>query len=409
MKDSKPIYRLKEYETVSGLSLSPESVAILRTEFHHVVTLRSAPMETWDVMASSYIGRIELSDAAIYIMPKVTSDTVWHWLSVAYDISSLRLHPPSTQLGEWRGDVEWLVKAFMKECASIVRSGLRSGYETRVDSMENVRGALRIAPTLGHWMKQEYHFVCAYDEPTRSVPVNRLLYAGLYHMAQRDYHDARVRLELLRLCAAFAPEKGEERDVAERTTPSEQLTALAHLSRTHFTRSYTQACAWLALYWRSCGLSMHKGEVLYDSFVLDMNELFERYVALRLQTALLQHDIEVIVQPHHWLGEEGQIRIVPDLVLRHQSGEEIVVDTKYKLRTGQGENADVFQMLAYLTARSSRSGVLVYAAREERVDRILHTDKTIYRWSLGLDVPMNIEEQEAHMRRMIQRLLALFV
>lgn len=408
MKENKPVYRLKEYETASGLPLSPASAAILRKEFHHVVTLRSAAADTWDVAASSYIGRIELPDAALYIAPKITGVTVWHWLSVAYDLPSLRFSPAATRLGEWTGDVEWLIKAFAKECAAIVRGGLRSGYETRVEPTENVRGHLRIAPTLAQWMKQEYRFVCAYDEPTRSVAENRLLYAGLYHMAQRRYRDPSLRRDLLRLCPAFAPEKLPEREEAETALPSEQLAELARLPCLRLSRSYARACAWLALYWRGSAWAMREGAVPHDSFVLDMNELFERYVARRLQETLSRHGIEVSTQPHHWLGENGHIRIVPDLVLRHPSGKEVVVDTKYKLRTGQGENADVFQMLAYLTARQAHSGVLLYAAGPERTDRIQNTGKTIHRWSLGLESPQAIEEQEACMSRMVERLLALF-
>ena len=64
-----------------------------------------------------------------------------------------------------------------------------------------------------------------------------------------------------------------------------------------------------------------------------------------------------------------------------------VSDAKYKKTDPQGfEHADIYQMLAYCTAADLPSGLLIYAAGEDKPGayKIKHTGKTIEVASLDL-------------------------
>lgn len=408
MAINKALYHLKEYETVTGVVLSTDSVAQLRKGFGAVLTLRPGPGETWNITASSYVGCIELSDAIFHIRPKLAVGTLWEWLTWAYDISSLRFRPPVTSVDELTGNSEWLVLFFIKECFTIWRKGLRTEYEQQEQALDKIRGQLRVAPTLQRWMKQEYRFVCTYDEPMRQGKENKLLYAGMRHMAQKRYRNGEIRRELERLLRLFESiEKGQMDTPALLVSASEQVAELARIRITRLNRQYFRALSLLALYWKMTEFSMHEGNVFCDSFILDMNELFERYIARRLAEELRVHGIEVQAQPLHWLAEANRLRIIPDLILKNRSGREVVLDAKYKVRGGRSGNPDVYQMLAYMTARSTSSGILLYVAGAERVDKIRNTDKKIYQWSLGVDEWTDRKSQDERFERIIQHIVSM--
>ncbi|MED0678403.1 hypothetical protein P4S83_02800 [Aneurinibacillus thermoaerophilus] len=409
MREYKRQYILREHETLEGVELASASAEMLRREFSYALTLRPSVRGGWELKAGSHIGRIELKDASIRIQPKLPADIVWEWLARAYDIRSLRFYQDRSGFTEKPGDLEWLVKLFIAECRDIVRRGLCRGYVSRTEKLGGVRGQLAVPETLRLWSKQEYRFGCTYDEHTERVPENGAIYAALYDMERRSYHDASIRWEIKELMRLFVAGRESEEQRGRPRSARERLVEVERIPITRLNRHYADALSLLRLYWRAAGLSMHAGHVYCESFVLDMNELFERYIARLLSEELRPHGIKVRIQTRHWLGEGGRLVVIPDILLQDTIGREIVLDTKYTERArGYAEHPHVYQMLAYMTARRADTGILLYASGPECVDRIRNTGQTIYRWSLGLDVPLAVSEHEQHTKRIIARILRLF-
>ena len=65
------------------------------------------------------------------------------------------------------------------------------------------------------------------------------------------------------------------------------------------------------------------------------------------------------------LDEDGTVSLRPDLVWREGSSWTFVGDAKYKyIRDGNVPNADLYQLLAYVTALDLPGGMLIYAKGE---------------------------------------------
>lgn len=111
------------------------------------------------------------------------------------------------------------------------------------------------------------------------------------------------------------------------------------------------------------------GETQASSFMLDMNELFERFVTERLQREL-RGRLEVKDQHQDRLDEGRTVTIKPDLVFRTAGSPRFVADIKYKLtdEAAGGRNADYYQLLAYTTALDLPEGVLIYCLDANRPD-----------------------------------------
>lgn len=225
-----------------------------------------------------------------------------------------------------------------------------------------------------------------------------------------DFHDPRLRAQVQSMMEVF----GQEKPSGSVSAYSNRHVALARLRQwkpSRLNRQYEEAFRWLRLFWEGNSLaSSESGLHRAKSFLLDMNELYESYIAKRLAAWMEPHGIEVIPQKADWLAEGGRIRIVPDLLLRNREGKEVIVDTKYKMRFDDASyNQDVFQMLAYLTARQSKSAVLLYAAGPERSDRIRNRDMDVHQWSLRLDeAESGGTGMEQRFGEMAERLVAVF-
>ena len=135
--------------------------------------------------------------------------------------------------------------------------------------------------------------------------------------------------------------------------------------RVHYTRlneHYRPALGLARLLLDNLTLIDRRGATTAASFMVNMNDLFERFVTERLSRAL-QGRLVVKSQTHDYLDVGKKVSIRPDLRFRHPSSGSVtyVGDIKYKLTAdAQGRAADYYQLLAYTTALDLPEGVLIY-------------------------------------------------
>lgn len=400
------LIELKEYQTISEVRLTDAEIVCLRQHYARAIEPRVDSGGAVSLTANSWIGRICLPETEIRIRPKLPLNRIWYWLSWAYDLTSLR----------WTGvsgyesnldDMDWLIRFYVQACEKIAAVGIRKNYVPIEEALPAVRGTLMSSATAGRWLKHDYRFDCRYDEFTSWIQENQCIVAGLQSMRRWPLKDARLFPMLETLMEIFGQERSLFPGVLLTDTIGKQL--LHRMPVNRLNQHYGEAFRWLRLYWNAATIVDAGGGVQAQSFLLDMNELYEAYVAARFRAAFEPQGFRVIVQQHDWLAEESRIKIVPDLIVRDPSGREIIVDTKYKQKKDEASiNADVFQMLAYLTARKSTTAVLLYASGPEREDRIKNAGLTIYQWSLNLDtVGDGHEGEEGRLESVMKRVSGL--
>ena len=138
------------------------------------------------------------------------------------------------------------------------------------------------------------------------------------------------------------------------------------LQRIHYSRlneHYRPALGLARLLLDNLTLVDRRGATTAASFMVNMNDLFERFVTERL-TRALRGRLVVEGQTHDHLDVGKKVSIRPDLRFRHPSSGSVtyVGDIKYKLTAdAQGRAADYYQLLAYTTALKLPEGVLIYS------------------------------------------------
>jgi len=113
---------------------------------------------------------------------------------------------------------------------------------------------------------------------------------------------------------------------------------------------------------------------------MDMNKVFQEFVTAALREALGLNERTFRESNICSLDEAGCVNLKPDLTWWDGSGCTFVGDAKYKrIENQQVPNADLYQLLAYVTALDLPGGMLIYAKGEMEpvVHEIRHSGKRL--------------------------------
>ncbi len=135
---------------------------------------------------------------------------------------------------------------------------------------------------------------------------------------------------------------------------------------TRLNRHYQPAVSLASLLLRSASLELGAGGTRGCAFLVDMNDVFERFVRNALRAELGVDEAGFPERPPRTLLDEaGVVPLRPDLCVVQQRRVVWVGDAKYKrLPAGGYRNADLYQLLAYTVALDLAEGTLIYAADE---------------------------------------------
>jgi 5-methylcytosine-specific restriction enzyme subunit McrC len=108
------------------------------------------------------------------------------------------------------------------------------------------------------------------------------------------------------------------------------------------------------------GPAHSSGGHTFFPFLVDMAQLFERFVAEWLRKHLLP-EYELRGQWHVPLSEQGRLQFIIDLVLwdRRTRKPVCVLDTKYKKEEDGTASDDVAQVMAYAATQGCKRAVLI--------------------------------------------------
>ena len=310
----------------------------------------------WRVSAHNYVGSINMAGLQVLVRPKIPLRNLflllevglrerdWHDEAVGYETNSDLL--PA------------LVSFFARTTETTLARGLYHSYREQRDRLVALRGRVDIARQIA--------------QPGVVIPTACKFTEFTADLIENSYLKAAVSRSLR--VAGVQPI--DRRRLMQHLVTLEDVGEVRHHHNDHdrvvFSRlneHYRPALQLARLVLANLTLQDVLGETQASSFMLDMNELFERFVTERLRRAL-RGRLDVKGQHHDQLDKERYITIKPDLLFSANSTPRFVADIKYKLTddTAAGRNADYYQLLAYTTALDLPEGVLIYCLDANRPD-----------------------------------------
>jgi 5-methylcytosine-specific restriction enzyme subunit McrC len=312
--------------------------------------------DTYTLTVGSSVGVVRVADLAIELRPKIGIAPLLFLLSYQLDPKAWR--EPRAEMARDANLAEAIVPLFARAAQEALRPGLLHGYRPEEDTLMTIRGRVRMAEQMRARTGLPMPVEVRYDEFTPDILENRLLRTAIDVLGRLRLRNQDSRLTLGRL---YLQLKGVGNlSLDGRTVPEPAWTRL--------NERYRPAVSLARLIVTTSGLEAQAHGEDASAFVVDMNAVFERFirVALREQLRLSATTFPAGAHGHRlWLDTDRLVPLEPDLSWWVQGRGLFVGDCKYKRTTDSVPNADVYQMLAYLTALNLPEGLLIYAASED--------------------------------------------
>ena len=387
---------LREYETSN-----PEALSVTeRDALGGFVSVKPAPgTETeYHLTPESTVGVLEIGDLSVSIQPKLPVSRILYLAS--YAIGQVRFREERFDYADEPTLVEALVPVFAAAARQAFSRGLLHGYRTEEDSLQTVRGRIRVDDQIRRRFGIPVPVEVRYDDFTVDVLPNRLVKAAAWCLlGLRLQTDSRVKL-------AGVLGNLEEVDLVE-FPPG----VLPEVRFDRLNEHYREVVELSGLILRHTSIETERGSVRAAGFLVDMNVVFQEFVtrALRLALGLSERTFRSDTRiPNIWLDEADNVRLKPDLTWWDGHECTFVGDAKYKkVKDDRVPNADLYQLLAYATALNLPGGLLVYAKGEdtEVVHCVRHAGKRLE--VAALDLSGSIDEIHARIGELARRVRAL--
>ncbi len=343
--------------------------------------------------ATSHVGFIRLpSGRTIHIKPKVQIETIFAMLAAVHTQVKFEYAPQS--YSSLKDLFEFVVAIFARRTWTLLSGGIIKGYQERTGEMITVRGRIMFAETLRRNPATLHKHICRYIHFTADVPENRILKWAAFCLSLSSYRDKTLGGKLRRIYGTMA-------DVELDANAPLMLDRLVyHRLNEHYRPTLELADMLL----RHLTYSGSPGAHRFLGYLVDMNSLFEEYVAAVLSRNL-RADFEIMPQEFVPLTTEGAVTVRPDVTIRTRDKLPLLaVDAKYKLEDHQ---ADLNQMLAYHHALGVDVAVLVYPDGANVPDKpynIRHGGK-VYHLTLDLSGgPAEMAQQAGEFSAQIRKL-----
>lgn len=346
--------------------------------------------------AGSLVGTTSAGSVRILVRPKVPLRNLLYLLGVGHDDIRWweRTFPYESQ--------QELLPAFLAFFARALRQALSAGllrsYRWEQERLAAVRGRIDFtgqlrAPGL------DAPLACVYEDFTADNELNRYLRAAVRRaMLVPDVPPAMRRVLLGELArfegVADVAVQVDELDGHHHTRLDEHYRTPLMLARA-LLRGGTIVDRWGG----QAGTSA-------SEFAIDMNQLFEDFVAEGLRRRL-SPELLVDRKPSVPLDTRRRVSTYPDLVIRRRDGSVVhVADAKYKLTdTGLARNPDYYQLLSYATVLQQDAGTLIYNTADhdgppDEPIEVRHAGVTLTTYSI--DLGGNLERLEREIDTLAQ-------
>jgi 5-methylcytosine-specific restriction enzyme subunit McrC len=368
------------------------------------------------LVAGKFVGLIPLNDKIVVeILPKAQLTDFARMLEIAGE------DPGSLSFFE-RGYVEkegadqfflLIVKSLVQQLRPIAQEGMLKAYSRR-GGEHTFKPTIQFSKTLQRvWAKGNFsHSYSDVFEFTKDTPLNRLVkyalwFSGRYLVSQGKGQALAEEIELysnlfeavpLDLKLSFLTE-------VEEVVRSGQLPTARH-----YYLAIAKLCLMIARN-RSVTLDSQGGDARLLSFIINLEDVFEKYVRNALRMFVHRERSDLLVRDGnlegrgHLFHDSTAFSVSPDIIVVRGSEKPLIADVKYKPRTTE---ADRYQLISHATALGASMAISVLPASEAGNGLIrkgqLHDTKGIQVFEYHMPLTGNLVEEE---KRMAAEILSL--
>lgn len=304
------------------------------------------------IKALHYVGSIAIPGLNLEILPKTDVHEEVNWQAFLLDIlQATAKFPPirlPSVLSARQGLLsDFFITNFVYEIEALCKAGLIKKYRRENRNERKFSGKMLLHEHVRHnYVHKERVFAEHQTFDTRHILHDFIKEALAFVLQLSQNADLQLRIRRL---LAFIPSSAFKTDVSK----IEKF----RLGRAE--AKYEKGLEWANFILSRLKPQLGSGSMSGHCFMIDMQQLFEEYVAMELKRVAPKFGCQVQSQARSRFWRQRSIR--PDLLLTTASGETIILDTKWKmLINGQPGDADLKQIFIYNQFFKAERGILLY-------------------------------------------------
>lgn len=261
---------------------------------------------------------------------------------------------------------EVFIRLFLDELDELYKKGLKAGYIPSEDNENFLKGKLLFNEHVKRNFAHKEKFYVGYETFSFDRVENRLIKSTLLYLKGKSHEEQNrrnIRQKLL---------------IFDEITPSQNYDSdFQRCDRGRTGREYSDVLALCKVFLARKSFTMYRGRDDATALLFPMNILFEKYIAKEMAAVVADKWTLSDQDTGNFLfgkGRDGKFPLRPDIVLRSQTDEVIIIDTKWKrLYNNPRDNygisqADMYQMYAYHTRYENVKTVILLYPLYEKID-----------------------------------------
>lgn len=317
------------------------------------------------IQCTSFVGVIATPEFTLEILPKADAHTsnpgIWRnlLLDMLDNCEEIPHHTaPAASLKVREGHLLdiWLSR-FLALTETLLQQGLAKAYRTEEGSTSSLRGKLLFSRNIRHNIIHQEKFYTRYQSYNQAHLFHQVLEAALTYSAQLT-SAPHLQLKARQLKQHFPSSRFKE------FSPH----MLQRISYNRQTLRYRPAVELALLLLSHLSPILKAGDQPVFTLLFDMNRLFEEYIYRQLKKATQKKNLLLHKQTsaHFWANRS----LRPDILLQTPQGENIILDTKWKiLQHNQPADDDLKQIYIYNHYFHAQRGVLLYPQASSQASR----------------------------------------
>ncbi|WKN30897.1 hypothetical protein PZB74_18240 [Porifericola rhodea] len=303
------------------------------------------------IKALNYVGFVSVPGLTLEILPKtsISNKNGLHKLLLDM-LAYCQMIPPihnELLLSSAQGSLhQYFISAFVEEVDQLVKEGLLKKYRTEVRNQNKFCGRVKLSEHIKHNHTHKERVYAEHQLLDEDHHLHHLLASAL-NVLDQTFLSQDLQFRIARLL----------HELPNVDNFKKQLSLNCKFQ--YRENRYKKAMHWAQFVLNKLKPSFSLGQQHSISCMIDMQALFEKYVAKRLQEAAINLDCRVQFQPKSKFWMKRSIR--PDMVLVTPEQDKVILDTKWKiLKNAQPDDADLKQIYIYNRIVGARRGILLY-------------------------------------------------
>ena len=387
---------LTEYETSEHALSIVQRNALQGAPLSLTIELVVGREGAYKITPGSTVGAVEIGDLSVLIEPKIGIPQLLSL--VCYTMSKLQMRREQFDYPREYALPDVLALALASAARRAFSRGLLHGYLKEEEALYTVRGRIRFDEQIRRRFGISVPVEVRYEDFTEDILANRLVKAAVYRLGRMRLRWREARRGLVRTAGML--DNVSLVEFPRKEVPEVRFDRL--------NEHYREVVALSRVVLRHSAYESGRGEVRASGFLMDMNDVFQEFITQALREALRVSDRVFLEKTVDSLDAKNRIGLRPDLTWWDGPSCSFVGDAKYKKLTDKTvPNADLYQLLAYVTALDLPGGLLIYAQGEanEGTYRVRHSNKRLE--VAALDLTGRLDEVLDRVRDLAERVKRL--